>query len=297
MEKIVYALGFFDGVHLGHQALLAACRSLARETKAKAGVLTFAGTPESLMKEGPGLITSLPERECLFRQMGMEEVLVLPFDENLKSMPWQAFFRLLVDAYHAGGFVCGEDFRFGAGGDGTALRLQALCQDENIPCKIVPAVTLDGQVVSSRQIRLLLEEGNLEKANAFLGHPHLLIGAVVPGKQLGRTIGVPTANLSYSPERVKLPYGVYACRVKLAGKYYAAVTNIGIRPTVEGENVTVEPWILGFEGDLYGKELMLEVLSFLRPEQKFADLDDLKAQIQKDALRAREIFEKAGVNP
>jgi len=297
MKKIVYALGFFDGVHLGHQALLDACRSLAREKGAKAGALTFAGTPESLMKEGPGLITSLRERECLFRQMGMEEVLVLPFDENLKKMPWQTFFLLLVDKYHAGGFVCGEDFRFGAGGEGTALRLQALCQTENIPCRIVPAVTLDGQVVSSRQIRLLLEAGNLEKANAFLGHPHLLMGVVAPGKQLGRTIGVPTANLSYGPERAKLPYGVYACRVALEGKAYAAVTNIGTRPTVDGENVTVEPWILDFAGDLYGKELTLEVLSFLRPEQKFADLEELKAQIQKDAIRAREIFEKAGSNP
>lgn len=297
MEKIVYALGFFDGVHLGHQALLDACRSLAREKGAKAGALTFAGTPESLMKEGPGLITSLRERECLFRQMGMEEVLVLPFDENLKKMPWQAFFRLLVDKYQAGGFVCGEDFRFGAGGEGTALRLQGLCTEENIPCRIVPAVTLDGQVVSSRQIRLLLEAGNLEKANAFLGHPHLLMGIVAPGKQLGRTIGVPTANLSYGPERVTLPYGVYACRVELDGKAYAAVTNIGTRPTVDGENVTIEPWILDFAGDLYGKEIPLEVLSFLRPEQKFADLEELKVQIQKDAIRAREIFEKAGGNP
>lgn len=297
MEKIVYALGFFDGVHLGHQALLDACRSLAREKGVKAGALTFAGTPESLMKEGPGLITSLRERECLFRQMGMEEVLVLPFDENLKKMPWQAFFHLLVDKYHAGGFVCGEDFRFGAGGEGTALRLQGLCKAENIPCRIVPAVTLDGQVVSSRQIRLLLEEGNLEKANAFLGHPHLLMGVVAPGKQLGRTIGVPTANLSYGPERVTLPYGVYACRVTLEGKAYAAVTNIGTRPTVDGENVTVEPWILDFAGDLYGKEIPLEVLSFLRPEQKFTDLEELKVQIRDDALRAREIFEKAGGNP
>ena len=172
-----------------------------------------------------------------------------------------------------------------------------LCKAENIPCRIVPAVTLDGQVVSSRQIRLLLEEGNLEKANAFLGHPHLLMGVVAPGKQLGRTIGVPTANLSYGPERVTLPYGVYACRVALEGKAYAAVTNIGTRPTVDGENVTVEPWILDFAGDLYGKELMLEIHSFLRPEQKFADLEELKVQIQKDAIRAREIFEKAGGNP
>ena len=297
MEKIVYALGFFDGVHLGHRALLEACRSLAFQADAIPGVLTFEGSPQSLMKEGPGLITTLQEREILFRQRGMEQVLVLPFDENLKKMPWQAFYRLLLEKYHAAGFVCGEDFRFGAGGEGTAESLQTLCQKEGLPCSIVKKVEVENQVVSSRQIRRLLEEGRMEKAIAFLGHPHLLAGKVLPGKKIGRTIGVPTANLAYSPERVKLPYGVYACRVKVEGKFYAAVTNIGTRPTVEGENVTVEPWILDFAGDLYGKVLQLELLAFLRPEQKFPDLKTLKDQIAKDAGRAREIFEKAGDAP
>ncbi len=294
MKKIVYALGFFDGVHLGHQALLAACRVLARKEKAMAGVLTFGGSPQSLMKEGPGLITTLEERELLFRQMGMEQVLILPFDEKLKKMPWQAFYRLLVEKYHAAGFVCGEDFRFGAGGEGTAEGLREACQKEGLPCRIVEKVEVEGRVVSSRYIRSLLESGELERANTFLGHPHLLVGAVAPGKQLGRTIGVPTANLPYSRERVALPYGVYACRVEIGGKAYAAVTNIGTRPTVEGEDVTVEPWILDFTGDLYGKTLQLQLLSFLRPEQKFPDLAALKAQIEADAIRAREIFEKPG---
>lgn len=296
-KKVIYALGFFDGVHLGHKALLDACRELAGNEKVKAGVLTFGGSPQSLMKEGPGLITTLRERETLFRRMGMEEVLILPFNENLKKMPWQDFYRLLREEHNAAGFVCGEDFRFGRGGEGTAVSLRALCQKEGLPCRIVDKVKVEDQVVSSRQIRRLLEEGQMEKANALLGHPHLLIGAVVPGKQLGRTIGVPTANLSYGPERVKLPYGVYACRVSLGGKAYAAVTNIGIRPTVEGENVTAEPWILDFEGDLYGEKLQLELLSFLRPEKKFPDLPSLKAQIAADALRAREIFEKTGAKP
>lgn len=294
MEKIIYALGFFDGVHLGHQALLCACRELAGLEKAKAGVLTFAGSPQSLMKEEQGLITTLEERKHLFSKMGMEEVLILPFDENLKKMLWQDFYRLLVEKYNASGFVCGEDFRFGAGGEGTAASLQALCQKEGLSCRIVEKVELQKQMVSSRTIRRFLEEGRIEKANAFLGHPYLLTGKVEPGKQLGRTIGVPTANLSYSPERVKLPYGVYACRVNLDGRAYAAVANIGTRPTVKGKNVTVEPWILDFAGDLYGKALSLEVLSFLRPEKKFPDLAALKAQIGEDALRAREIFEKTG---
>ena len=293
-EKIIYALGFFDGVHLGHQDLLDTCRSLAKKEKAKAGVLTFTG---SLMKEGQGLITTLEEREILFRQQKMEEILILPFDENLKKMPWQAFYRLLKEKYHAAGFVCGEDFRFGTGGEGTASSLQEICQKEGLPCCVVEKVKVENTVVSSRQIRTLLEEGNIEKANALLGHPHLLAGKVEAGKQLGRTIGVPTANLPYDPERVKLPHGVYACRTEVEGRSHIAVTNIGSRPTVEGESVTVEPWILDFNGDLYGEELRLEVYAFLRPEKKFPDLQQLKAQIAMDALCAREIFEKDGGNP
>lgn len=290
-EKIVYALGFFDGVHLGHQALLAACRSLARKENAKCGVLTFSG---GLIKEGQGLITTLREREILFRSQAAEEILVLPFDEALKNMPWQTFYRLLVEGYNACGFVCGEDFRFGAGGEGNAACLQAQSQKDGLSCSIVDKVVVEDTEVSSRHIRSLLEKGQVEKANRFLGHPHLLCGTVIPGKQLGRTIGIPTANLSYSPERVQLPYGVYACRTEIDGKAYGAVTNIGVRPTVAGEGVTVEPWILDFAGDLYGRELRLEVLSYLRPEQKFPDLEALKAQIEKDALRTREIFGKYG---
>lgn len=294
MKKIVYALGFFDGVHLGHQALLDACRELAQKEQAKTGVLTFDG---GLIKKGQGLITSLEERKKLFCQKGVEEVLVLPFDEALKKMPWQEFYRLLVENYHAAGFVCGEDFRFGAGGEGTAECLQALCETENVRCRVVKKIRVGDREVSSRYIRSLLESGEVEKANMYLGHPHLLMGKVVPGKQLGRTIGVPTANLAYDPERVKLPFGVYACRMEIDGKTYAAVTNIGIRPTVGGESITAEPWILGFDGDLYGKELSLELLSYLRPEQKFPNLAALKAQIGEDAIQTKEIFEKTRGKP
>lgn len=291
MEKTIYALGFFDGVHLGHQALLHTCRELSREEGAKAGVLTFAG---SLIKEGQGLITTLSQRELLFRQWGMEEILVLPFDEDMKKMPWQAFYRLLKETYNAQGFVCGEDFRFGAGGEGNAACLQEACKQDGLPCRVVKKVRMDGEEISSHRIRALLEKGEMEKANARLGHPYLFSGTVIPGKQLGRTIGIPTANLRYPQESITMPYGVYACRTAIDGKAYAAVTNLGVRPTVSGEGVTVEPWILDFSGDLYGRELTLEVLSFLRPEQKFPDLAALQAQIGKDAIRARQIFENYG---
>ena len=158
---------------------------------------------------------------------------------------------------------------------------------------LVPYVveqTSRGEKISSTRIRTLLEQGDLDGANRLLGHPHILSGKVIRGQQLGRTIGIPTANLQLPDELVKPAFGVYACRAWVNGNHYVAVTNIGTRPTVDGQGVTVEPWILDFDGDLYGKEITLEFHKFLRPEQKFADLDELKAQIQKDAAETYKLL-------
>ena len=150
---------------------------------------------------------------------------------------------------------------------------------------------MDGTTVSSTHIRALLEQGSIEQANAFLGHPHILSGTVVSGRKLGRTLGIPTANISIPEEVVTLPFGVYACKANVEEQEYLAVTNIGNRPTVGGHRVTVEPWLLDFEGDLYGKPLTLSFYSFLRRERKFPSLDALKEEIGKNALQTRKVFE------
>ena len=288
--KTIYALGFFDGVHSGHQALLCACLKLAKENNCAAGVLTFASHPDGLVSgKTPPLINTVAEREMLLRRFGMETVVALPFDKTLMTTHWSAFLQSLV-ARGAVGFVCGSDFRFGAGGVGTAEKLQTFCESKDMPCTIVPQQELDGVRVSSTYIRGLLEDGDVERSNRFLGHPHILRGKVEKGKQLGRTIGVPTANLAVPEGIVQLRFGVYACYLYTEGKQYKAVTNVGMRPTVEGDHVTVEPWILDFEGDLYGKTVDLEFCKFLRPEEKFPSLDALKTQIEKDAAQTRELL-------
>jgi riboflavin kinase/FMN adenylyltransferase len=156
----------------------------------------------------------------------------------------------------------------------------------------VPAQTLDGTLVSSTHIRTLLESGQMEEACRFLGHPHILSGEVVHGRQIGRTIGIPTANLIPPPGTVALRHGVYACMAYVDGKAYPAVLNVGSRPTVEGKTVKAEAWLLDFDGDLYGKTLTLAFYKFLRPEQKFASLDDLQAEIQKNGAQVRNFFTK-----
>ena len=290
-EKTIYALGFFDGVHLGHKALLQACRKTADQLGAKAGVVTFTSHPDALvLGAAPKLISTADDRRLLLHTAGMDCVVELPFDKEMMAMPWQDFFRLLLETYNAAGLVCGEDFRFGSRGEGTAALLRSACEKEGIPCTVVPEQMLDGITVSSTYIRSLLEQGEMETVSRFLGHPYFLSGTVVQGRQLGRTIGIPTANLTF-PEGLILPkLGVYACTAEADGKAYPCVTNIGTRPTVEGHHITVESWLQGFDGDLYGKTITVRFYRFLRPEQKFGSLAQLQDQILQDAETVKNIF-------
>lgn len=290
--KKIFALGFFDGVHLGHQALLRECVDLAREQDAKACAITFAQHPQSLfVKDPPKLINGQQSRIQLLRQYGIGSVFTYPVTKEVMSIPWQAFLEELVDC-GAVGFVCGNDFRFGNRGEGNAEKLKDYCAQRKLLCRIVEDQALNGIRVSSTHIRNLLEAGQLEEAVRFMGHPHVIVGPVISGRKLGRTIGVPTANLQVPEGVVRLPHGVYACKAVVDGREYLAVTNIGNRPTVGGHRVTVEPWLLDFDGDLYGKHILLSFYSFLRPEKKFDSLEDLKAEIQENALQTRKFFEK-----
>lgn len=290
-EKRIIALGFFDGVHAGHRALLDECRRLSRKLSVRAAALTFGAHPDTLvLGRTPALINDPTDRALLLREAGMDEVLVLPFDRTVMAMPWQDFFRQLRTEYGAVGLVCGHDFRFGFRGEGTAALLQEACAAQGMPCVIVPEQRIDGITVSSTHIRTLLEAGQIEEANRFLGHPHMLTGTVQPGKQLGRTLGIPTANLAL-PAGVLCPRkGVYTCRVSWEDQSRMAVTNVGTRPTVSGEGITVESWLLDFEGDLYGKNLRVEFYSFVRPEKRFESLAALQAEIRANADTVRDFF-------
>lgn len=291
-QKCVFALGFFDGVHLGHQALLAACRDLAREQNMKTAAITFDRHPQSLFRENtPKLLTSLADRTRLLKMYGMESVRAFPVTPEMMATPWEAFLETLLEL-GAAGFVCGYDFRFGSRGLGSARGLERFCRERNIPCVIVPEQDLDGIRVASTHIRELIASGRMEEANRFLGHRHILTGTVVTGRNLGHKLGFPTANVLF-PENVVCPKpGVYACRVVLGGLSRIAVTNVGNRPTVGGSQVRTESWVLDFDGNLYGKEITIEFCTFLRPEQRFENLELLKEAVEKDAAHTREYFGK-----
>lgn len=292
-QRTIYALGFFDGVHLGHGALIRRTRERAEELGMIPAVLTFDVHPDTLVfgKAVP-LITSPEDRAELIRsRFGVEEIFSLRFDENLMRMPWDRFVEWIREEFSARHLVCGHDFTFGWKGEGTAEKLQAKCIELGMGCDVMPEVQVDGETVSSTRIRSLLLEGNVREAARYLGHPHALTDTVRTGFRLGRKLGAPTVNMRFA-EGVLVPAkGVYAGRLRIEGETVDrwAVTNIGVRPTVsDGDEVSVESYILDYDGNLYGKRIRLELLEFLRPEQRFSDTEALKAQIARDTQRVRD---------
>lgn len=294
--KRVIALGFFDGVHLGHGALLHRARERADELGCLASVMTFDQHPDELVFGQPTpLISTIEDRTWLMTHpYQMDEVLVAHFDRAMMEMPWETFVEeLLVKQREAVHVVCGSDFTFGYHGEGNTQRLREKCRAMGIGCDVIEKIAMDGKIISSTRIRQLLQEGKMEQANELLGHPQLLTGTVIPGKQLGRQLGIPTANLEL-PKGLLVPaLGVYATQVVLPdGSRRMAVTNVGVAPTVEGEHsLRVEPWILDFDGDLYGQKIRVEFYARLRPEKKFASLEKLKTEIHRNALQTRRYFE------
>jgi len=295
MKQRVIALGFFDGVHLGHGALLRRTAEEACSRGCTPAVFTFDRPPKEVVTGIPCPLINSPEdrRELIRRLYGIDEVLMVPFDQEMMTTSWQDFVtELLVGRYHAVHLVAGHDHHFGHKNQGSPELLQAKCAELGLGCDIIPKVEIGGITVSSTYIRRLVELGQMERANQFLGHPHTLTGTVRHGRGIGSSRLFPTANLSI-PSHVLVPsHGVYVTRVTLPdGKAYAAVTNVGTRPTVNnGTDITVEASLLDYEGDLYGKTVRLEFLRHLRDEIRFDSLDALRTQIAADAEATRAYF-------
>ena len=300
MRERVIALGFFDGVHLGHGALLRRAAEEARKRGCESAVFTFDRPPKEVITGIPCPLINSPEdrAELVKRLYGIDEMIMVPFDDEMRTTPWDRFVTdILVGRYGAVHLVAGHDHHFGHRNQGSPELLKEKCAELGLGCDIIPAVTLNGVTVSSTHIRKLLEEGDVETARAFLGHPHVLTQTVGHGRQLGRTIGIPTANL-VAPPHVLLPKrGVYAAKITLPdGRAFGGVTNVGVRPTVNnGQDVTVEPWILDFDGDLYGQAIRVEFFRRLRDERKFESLDALRSQIETDAGKTREAYPEMGL--
>jgi len=296
------ALGNFDGVHRGHRHVIEPILNSTLEhcqpnlKRAVSTVVTFHPHPQEfftgIRRE---MLTPLNEKIACLQGMGVEQLILLPFTAELVAMTPEAFVEIILMKHlQAQRISVGQDFCFGQNRSGTSEQLKTIAQPYRIQVETVPLYRVNGERISSSAIRQALRQGDVEGANQLLGRPYTLIGSVITGQQLGRTIGFPTANLQLPPEKFLPKEGVYAVEVQNATLEFdppsvAGVMNIGNRPTVDGLKQTIEVHLLDWSGNLYGQTLIVSLKKFLRSEQKFTSLDALKAQIQADCDLTRSL--------
>lgn len=290
LTPTVLALGNFDGIHRGHRQVIQSLLSV-RQDPAHITVVAFNPHPQAFFSgEQQPLLTPLSEKEPLLANLGVDQLVLIPFDRALARLNPQAFVdEILVEKLAAQSISIGFNFCFGYQRTGTAKDLVEIASQYGIPVSIIAPQSNGSEPISSSAIRAALLQGNLEQAQQMLGRPYNLTGPVVYGQQLGRTLGFPTANLQIPVDKFCPRTGVYSVSVtsKLWSQPQPGVMNWGCRPTVEGQQPSLEVHLLDWSGNLYGHTLTVHLQQFLRSEQKFASLDDLKAQIQADCENAR----------
>ena len=291
-------IGVFDGVHRGHQTLIQQLVDEAHASDRLAVVLTFHPHPDVVIHgiQGRYYLTSPDQRADFLGDMGVDVVVTHPFDASIREIRANDFVDKLIASLHMTCLRVGTDFAMGFHREGTVEYLAELGEEKGYDLRPIELVTLNGDEdrISSSVIRELLEVGNVTKAAALLGRSYSVRGEVIQGDQRGRTIGFPTANMKIWDQQVLPKQGVYAGWATLGDERYMAVTNLGVRPTFDGQTLSLEPHLLDFDRDIYGATLKLTFEHRLRSEQKFAGLDALKAQLQTDIAQGREFLSQEG---
>ena len=284
------ALGCFDGMHLGHQLVIG---QTVRQSGAVATVFTFEEAPQQVKGNAAPRLTSNRQKLRLMEQAGVKQVYMVAFSSVQEMEPEQFVRDVLVRVCHASMVSCGFNFHFGKGGKGDRVQLQELCAAHGIKTVVCPAVELDGSTVSSTRIRNLVEKGEMEQASRLLGRNFSIDFEVVHGRRLGRQMGTPTINQPFPGGFVLPRFGVYASVVEIGETLYFGVTNVGVKPTVGSDRVLAETWIPDYRGkDMYGESPVVELLCFMREEQKFSGVEELRSRILQDEESCRRCFLK-----
>ncbi len=292
-RETALTIGVFDGVHRGHQFLIAKLNQKAAAESLDSGVLTFQHHPRLVLKPQSQItrLTSLQERITLLERAGVKYVVPLSFTPDISQLSAREFVELLRRYLRVRALVIGPDFALGKGKKGDAPALTALGEELDFTVEVVPPLVSNGEAVSSTAIRKALDNGDIKKATEFLGRHFSLKGQVSRGDSRGKTLGFPTANIVPEQGQALPADGVYAVRARVEDKTYHAVANIGLRPTFGSEERLLEAHLLGFSGDLYGQEIEIEFVGRLRDEVRFPDADKLKAQVVRDIEQAGTILE------
>lgn len=284
----VVTIGNFDGVHRGHQAIIRRTLELAQELNSLAIVLTFANHTEKVLGEAPLLLNTPLFRRDLLAKQGVDALLEVEFTSNLADMEPELFFETwLIKGLNIKALVIGHDFHFGSGGRGEYQLLKRMADQAGILLERVAPVQENGEIISSSRIRQMLAEGRIEQANRMLGYNFIIEGEVIKGEQLGRRLGYPTANIRIKPEYLLPCYGVYLVTLSFENRSYFGIANVGIKPTFGKSHPLVEVYLFDVEINLYQKIVQVEFLRFIRPENRFAGPEALKAQIARDVETAR----------
>ncbi|UCH51077.1 MAG: bifunctional riboflavin kinase/FAD synthetase [Chloroflexota bacterium] len=291
-KEMLLTIGVFDGVHLGHQRLLTHLRDEARQKNYLSGVVTFSSHPEVVLSKENGLLwlNDLETRVSLLLATGIDVVVTLPFSAELAHLSAREFIQLLKDHLKMRGLIVGPDFALGRGREGDAETLGVMGKEMGFTVEAIPAMVLDGEVVSSSAIRQSLAQGDVEKVGKLIGRLFSISGHIVSGDGRGRTLGFPTANLELKADQALPADGVYATIAHVGHHLMPSVTNIGVRPTFEGSKHLVETYIFDYDGDLLGQSFTIDLVDKIRDEKRFDTVEKLKAQISKDVEQARRIL-------
>src|SRR5215472_9075622 len=292
-DGCVVTIGTYDGLHLGHQALIARLRSHAERLGQPAVMLTFEPMPREFLApaDPPARLTTFRERWRILSAAGLDYLWLLRFDEALRNLSGEEFAQLLVRRLRPSVVVVGHDFRFARKGEATAASLAAAGERLGFEVDVVPAVTVAGERISSSGVRTALACGDFERAGRWLGRPYSMRGRVIGGRRLGKELGFPTANLALGRRRAPVA-GIFAVQVHgVGGSALAGVASLGTRPTIGGGEALLEAHVFDFNDDLYGREIEVEFAAKLRDEQRFATLEALTAQMHRDAADARRILD------
>ena len=292
-KKTIITIGTFDGVHVGHQKIISQLLEASKKQHETSVILTFFPHPRMVLQKDyeVKMINTLNEKSKLLENLGLDELIIHPFDKDFSRLTAFEFVRnVLVDKLNISKLIIGYDHHFGKNREGNFEQLQEYGTMFDFELEEIPAQNLDDVTISSTKIRKALLNGDIEKANTYLGYNFMLTGEVVKGQNLGSKIGFPTANIKIEESYKLIPKtGAYVVKATIDNIRYDGMLNIGNRPTVEGKHQTIEVNFFDFKADLYGKIIQIELLKFLRDEKKFDSLDDLKSQLEQDKIRTKKI--------